>query len=170
MITYRKGSLFDAPEEVYLAHACNAQGAWGSGIAKQFYDRFPEDYDEYHEWCQTFNRTGSTLITWNKIVCLVTSEYYGSRKDSEEEILFNTQAALIDMLEQLEDRQQYDAEIHMPKINAGLFGVPWEKTEEVIRRTISIFPNMKDLKVVVWELEPIKDLSNDIFIDDGMDG
>ena len=50
-LEYVKGSVFDAPKGVILAHACNAQGSWGSGVALEFKKRFPDAYAYYHKTC-----------------------------------------------------------------------------------------------------------------------
>lgn len=51
-IKYIKGSLFDAPEGYILTHACNAQGVWGSGIAKEFKKRKPLAFKNYNLFCK----------------------------------------------------------------------------------------------------------------------
>lgn len=159
MIEYRTGSLFNAPSGVILAHACNAKGVWGSGIAKQFKERFPDNYNEYSFHC---NRkcwsarpeilVGTTLLLdmqrpnlegWAGIACLITSKGYGSMLDPQDEILSATAAALVSLRLQV----NLPVEVHMPKINSGLFGIPWRATEKVIESLLEAFPQMK---VVVW--------------------
>lgn len=49
MITYKKMSLFDAPKETIIVHACNSQGMWGSGIAKPFAQNYPVSYESYKD-------------------------------------------------------------------------------------------------------------------------
>ena len=53
MIQYKKMSLFDAPENSIITHACNAQGVWGSGIAKEFKKRYSNAFEVYYEHCNT---------------------------------------------------------------------------------------------------------------------
>ncbi|KAJ5901529.1 hypothetical protein N7495_002057 [Penicillium taxi] len=45
------GNLFDAPEGSALIHACNSRGIWGSGIAKEFKERYPTAYGIYRNHC-----------------------------------------------------------------------------------------------------------------------
>jgi ADP-ribose 1''-phosphate phosphatase len=128
-------------------------GAWGAGIAKEFYKRFPEDYKQYHDWCQSTLRkgrdtTGQVMITGNNIICLVTSKRYGKWKDCPTKILLNTREALDDLKDMISDCALDVEEIHMPKINAGLFKVPWEETEAVIKDVLTD----TGIKVIVYEL------------------
>jgi ADP-ribose 1''-phosphate phosphatase len=155
MIEHRKGSLFDAPDGAILAHACNAKGIWGSGIAKQFKERFPGNYDSYAWHCQRNSRpeslVGTTLLLgaeapnfegWG-IACMFTSKGYGRDVDPPEEILLSTQCAFTDLLSQA----PLGCEIHMPKINSGLFNVPWEETQYELESVLEDWPHNK---VVVW--------------------
>ncbi|KAJ5458662.1 hypothetical protein N7475_010050 [Penicillium sp. IBT 31633x] len=45
------GDLFDAPNGAALIHACNCQGAWGAGIAREFRNRYPAAYEIYRKHC-----------------------------------------------------------------------------------------------------------------------
>lgn len=149
MIVYKKGSVFDILEEnrpVILTHAVNCKGVWGSGIAKYFKDIFPSSFLHYQAQCKKYGKEnlGSTYIIRDgsvHIACMFTSDGYGENVDSEESILFNTELAIKSLLS-----KSSNMEIHMPKINSGLFNVPWEKTEEILNRCIA------EQIVVVWEV------------------
>lgn len=131
-----KGNLFDAPKGSIIVHACNAQGMWGSGIAKQFAVRYPAAYSVYQEECGLNNEpddilTGTCLIIGglhHVIGCLFTSSNYGSKVSPPKTILAHTRTAILDLIEQ----NFLNKEIHMCKINSGLFRVPWELTQEVL--------------------------------------
>ncbi|KAJ5131405.1 Appr-1-p processing [Penicillium bovifimosum] len=45
------GDLFDAPNGAALIHACNCQGTWGAGLARQFRERYPAAYEIYRKHC-----------------------------------------------------------------------------------------------------------------------
>lgn len=146
-ITYVKGDLFElAPKGAYLAHACNCQGVWGSGIAVEFRKRFPRAYADYVKcclyWSDPESILGDALDLSNNIIALMTSRDYGANKDSKEEILESTEEALKDFCRYTENET-----LHMPKINSGLFGVPWEETEAILKKFDG------KLKFVVYELE-----------------
>lgn len=127
MIFYKKGSLFEAPKHSILVHACNAQGVWGSGIAKAFHERFPESFKLYQTNASIGNGFVLPLENDYQVGCLVTSKNYGKRKDSKEVILQNTRTALVKLLTEYKF-----SSIHSCKFNAGLFGVPWKDTERVM--------------------------------------
>lgn len=147
---YRKGSLFKAAEpNAVLAHACNASGAWGAGIAKQFATKYPKALKEYKDWCEKNPEelVGSYLkLRDNEVViaCLFTSAGYGDQKDDEETILKNTHKAIQAFLCSI----PYRGVVNSPKINSGLFKIPWKRTEEVIKACLLDRP---DVTWVVWE-------------------
>ena len=144
-VTIVKGSLFDAPKGSIICHACNCQGVWGSGIAKQFAQRYPHAYKFYQRMC----REGGDLLglcllldTGNHIVgCLFTSANFGSKVDSVPEILDATADAIGDLIWQNTSNKP----IHMCKINSGLFGVDWKLTQEVLE-------SYPEQEFTVWEI------------------
>lgn len=136
MLKYRNGNLFDAPKNALLVHACNAKGVWGSGIAAEFKKRFPKSYEEYRRYCERKGdrAVGTAFRTWENVVCLITSRGYGSEVDSPEEVLRNTERALSSFLDQLDVAD--DLEVHSNKFNSGLFRVPWEQSEGILRQCL----------------------------------
>lgn len=135
-IEYIKSDLFTAPNTQLLVHACNCQGVWGSGVALQFKARFYTEFQAYKHLSGAFDFSdlssglehgllGKSLII-NKVGCLFTSLDYGKNVDSPEKIISATKTALEDLL------NKTTMDIAMPKINSGLFRVPWEDTERVI--------------------------------------
>lgn len=130
MVTYHVGSLFDAPKDALIGHSCNCRGRWGSGIAKEFAERFPSQYRAYVNICDANrdNLRGRAAVIpseSHQVVCLFTSRGYGATVDSVPDIVEATREALRDLTKQLPEHSV----IHLPKINSGLFGVPWELTE-----------------------------------------
>jgi ADP-ribose 1''-phosphate phosphatase len=75
------------------------------------------------------------------IACLFTSDGYADTLDPEYMILHNTESAVKQLFE-----LSGGVNIHMPKINAGLFKVPWEKTEAIINKYVPSYQN-----VTIWE-------------------
>lgn len=152
-LIYKKISLFDTPEDSVLVHACNGKGAWGSGIAKEFKKRFPEAYKQYSNYCKEFGFVGmAQLITatdpegssyW--IGNLINSAGYGSILDTEDEIMVNTVLAINNLCFQLESKGLNT--IYSNKFNSGLFKVPWEKTEAIIK----VFVNRYNLTWIVCD-------------------
>ena len=138
-IKYIEDDLFTA--KGFLGHACNCQGVWGSGVAKQFKERFFTEYLIYNAYSRLLyshsepeigifdedsQALGTTFIV-NRIVCLFTSLNYGDKVDAPEKILENTKNALTDL-----NLFGVVKELNIPKINSGLFKVPWEETEKIL--------------------------------------
>jgi ADP-ribose 1''-phosphate phosphatase len=152
-LIYKQGDLFKAEGNVIFTHACNCQGRWGRGIALQFKERYPQAYEVYQDVCQNkdVNPLGRSLVIKDgddlPISCLFTSSHY-SPPDSPEEIAANTLTSALELIKQVP--MYYSGyEIHSPKINAGLFKVPWAKTENVILEALQD----TDVTWVVWEYE-----------------
>lgn len=157
-IVYNKGSLFDAAKDKnILVHACNCQGVWGSGIAKEFKTLYKEYFEMYREACDEAKAddrdiSGTAQVfsiptTDFEIGCLFTSYDYGDKKDSELTILRNTELAIRDLLSIARLwKSEGTIQVHSPKINAGLFAVPWDKTEKIIDEAIKD----KDVEWTVW--------------------
>lgn len=137
-LVYVNGSLFDAPLTSILVYACNTQGVWGSGIARVFKEKFPVSYKEYNSYCknQPGKIAGRSLITSEGIGCLMTSEGYGNNVNPEAEILVNSLMALEDLLDSGE------TEFASNRFNAGLFAVPWQRTEKILKLVLADHPNI----------------------------
>lgn len=143
----KKMSLFDAELGSILVHACNAQGVWGSGIAKEMKERFPIAFRHYNAMCSMYQMVGDIDITFDNnygVASIVTSENYGSKVDSPEDILVNTTICLNELCKKLDK----SAIIYSNKFNSGLFNVPWENTEAILK----VFINKYDLNWTVCEL------------------
>ena len=138
-LIYKKMSLFDAPKGSILVHACNAKGVWGAGIAKEMKKKFPNAYEHYHIDCLQRNMTSRFDYQYDAgyyIASLVTSKDYGVYVDSPEEILLNTSKALVDFITYVLDN---DHPIYSNKFNSGKFHVPWEQTEDILKRFVKAF-------------------------------
>jgi ADP-ribose 1''-phosphate phosphatase len=139
MITYIKDNLFFASSTQLLVHACNCKGMWRSGIAQVFRSSYTNEYYIYKTYCEKnlistdieYSKIlGSSLII-NRVGCLFTSYNESNKPDPVELIILNTRKGLQDLL------SKTTMDIAMPKINSGLFKVPWEQTEAILKE----FPN-----------------------------
>lgn len=159
MITYVKQSLFDAPKDSIIVHACNSQGMWGSGIAKEFALRYPHSYDQYKMDCAEKNRERGTGCGTGRLSFfhvdephwvgwIITSHNYGPYKDSPEQIKVNTTLALRELCQTLhrahpkDEHETYD--VYSNKFNSGLFSVPWEESELILKTVL------RDFKRINW--------------------
>lgn len=159
MISLQQISLFDAPKESVIVHACNSQGVWGSGIAKPFKDKYPHSFADYNNFCTVANRERGTacgraaLSSFHEseshwVGWIVTSHDYGLAKDSRELIKIHTTMALMELCKKIymgHPRDEFETiNVYSNKFNSGLFGVPWAESE-LILRTI-----LKDYKRINW--------------------
>jgi len=161
MIQERQGDLFNVmtldeyDENTVLLHACNCMGVWGSGIAVEFRRRFPDAEREYRQICQKntvhslkLDVYGKGIVLTGNVGCLFTSRSYGKDKDDIASIVSATYDAVLDM----DSRLDRKVKVHSPKINAGLFGVPWQETKDVLDKALAQAKNIEEW--MVWSLKP----------------
>lgn len=144
MIVDVQGNLFDAEKGSLLVHACNTEGVWGAGVAAQFARIYPQYLKAYEAHCQAYgkNLLGKCLILegkYHKVGCLFTSSGFGRKLLTQDEILSNTRKSLLDLLNQVPHTEV----VNMPRINSGLFRVPWELTREVLEE-------FSDKEIKIW--------------------
>lgn len=170
LIKYVRGDLFSAvttAKPVLLVHACNCLGVWGGGIAAIFKRKYPGSYKLYNEYCKKHSKNPESILGTSLlvpavqqenviVVCLFTSVI---GQESPHEIAKNTEMAMLDLKnklqhpemigdlhvqEMLKDAIGKELSVNMPKINSGIFGVPWEFTEDALEKA--------DMKCTVYEL------------------
>ncbi|CAH6720847.1 ADP-ribose 1''-phosphate phosphatase [[Candida] jaroonii] len=158
MINYIKADLFShtGPGVKVFLHACNCKGSWGAGVATAFKKHFPSTYDVHRQYCHQFKSHSSDLLGKCQLIknsptdkgfvqlgecfvaCAFTSDGFGRNVLPPQDILKYTEISLRDLESQLKalDVESYDGKpvVNLPKINSGLFGVPWEDTEEILKR------------------------------------
>lgn len=137
MITYVKGDLFSA--KCALLHACNCRQQWGNGVARTFANKFPRAYDAHKKHKASLGGIQVIDCDTQPIVCLFTSHGYGHSVDPVDKILQNTELSLSALGLHYLGKQ---VQIASPKINAGLFRVPWGKTEKLIESFLDANPNV----------------------------
>lgn len=148
-IIYKKMSLFDAPKKSIIVHAVNCQGVWGSGIAKEFKEKYPHSYRSYKNDCDTHRKqfllgysglSGNYVEEHHWIGWLYTSENYGDKKDSKEVIKINTTLAVKALCQHACNWDEHN--IYSNKFNSGLFDVPWEETELILNIVLKHYPKI----------------------------
>lgn len=159
MVSYKTMSLFDAPKDCVIVHACNSQGVWGSGIAKAFKEKYPHSFVVYNRFCSIANQERGTacgrasLSTFHDdephwVGWIVTSHNYGPLKDSPEQIKINTTLALAEFCRKVytaHPPEEYPTiDVYSNKFNSGLFNVPWEDSELILNTVL------KDFKRINW--------------------
>lgn len=144
-LIHHRGSLFDAPPDALLAHAVNCKGVWGYGIAKQFKERFPDEFKAYQLLCQVHKDAlvGTARILSPRVAVLFCSRGYGKQKDSQEDILnYITYAARDLIWKGRGQAAEYSGPVHMPRICSGAFKVPWSSVEARLKSILELMPSL----------------------------
>jgi O-acetyl-ADP-ribose deacetylase (regulator of RNase III) len=151
-VEYRDGDLF-ASGLPALAHGCNCAGVMGAGIAVGFRDRWPAMYREYRRSCLDGKFQPGGLYVWHTFA-----------PDGESgQVIFNlmTQpapgipaelSAVKSAVTAMTDWAQWHGvpAVGMPRIGAGLGGLPWPQVAEVIEEVAG----PSEVRVVVFTLPP----------------
>ncbi|CCE61496.1 hypothetical protein TPHA_0A04210 [Tetrapisispora phaffii CBS 4417] len=175
-IRYYKGNILNAVKHPrIIIQSCNCNGSWGGGIAYQLATHYPRAEDMYVRICSQYNNAllGKCVLIPSYedenqlIACLFTSSFGGASHDTSSDILKYTKLALLQLNKMIRtDDLLIDKEIsstietmtddirkplskyslEMPKINSGIFGVPWEKSEAILKEFEA------ELEFVVYEL------------------
>lgn len=151
MLKYESISLFDAPEKSIIVHGCNARGVWGSGIAKEFAEKYPESRKDYKEFCNKYDEAGFGGLSRNHfnekhwVGWLITSYSYGDSVDHPDIIKTQTCMALMHFCKEIMSWHpgQEKITIYSNKFNSGLFKVPWKDTENILKLVLRKFPNIE---------------------------
>lgn len=145
MITYIKyGDIFDLPDIHCYAHGCNCAGAMGKGIAVQFKNKYPDMYLQYKKRCKQGEFNLGDIFEYQSDNDHIFN--LGTQKDWRTKATLEAlRTAILKMLESA-SKQNIKA-IAMPKIGAGLGGLPWESVKSVLEELALLFPET-DLVVV----------------------
>lgn len=138
MIKYIKGDLLESTCDV-IAHGVNCSGGFGSGIAGQIRQRWPDVWTNYG---RKFMTPGWKLGDVQFVKCYMpdrlfliancaTQQYYG--KMAKHGVVYVSYPAVERvMIELYEYHQETGADIAIPKIGAGLAGGDWAIIESII--------------------------------------
>lgn len=62
MIIYKRNeSIFDS-SAAFIVNPVNCKGVMGAGLAEEFKNRFPDNFDYYHNYCSVSSPVGGDLI------------------------------------------------------------------------------------------------------------
>lgn len=146
-ITYRKGDLLASNLKV-IAHGCNCQGKFVSGIALQIRNTYPNVYEVYRLKYQVLGLELGTILPVRTldgriVVNCMTQHNCGNdgRVYVDYDAVDKCMAAINSNV------QNWDVpEVGFPKIGAGLGGGDWNRIEDIIVR------NAKNFIPVVYTL------------------
>jgi O-acetyl-ADP-ribose deacetylase (regulator of RNase III) len=126
---FLKGDLFHHENLQAFAHGCNCAGAMGKGIAIEFRSRLPRMYDEYKKRCTEGRFTLGDVFTWTEgnqtVFNLGTQKTWKTKAD-----LLAVETAVRRMVHIAE--QNGIKRVGLPRIGAGLGGLPWEQVRSLI--------------------------------------
>lgn len=133
MIVFGSGDIFATPADAY-AHGVNCAGAMGAGIALEFKRQFREMYEDYRMWCEDGVLKLGHIFVWDAdeviVYNLATQAHYRTKAT-----LPAVQSALEAMVEDAEELGL--KRVALPRIGAGLGGLPWEQVKAVMRQVLA---------------------------------
>ena len=141
-LTFLQGDLFLSRAQT-LAHGANCRGRMHAGVAVEFRRRFPRMYKEYKRRCHSQLLLPGDYFLWKDnqpwILNLATQAETGGA----------TQAFVRQCLVRLAGGYADEGitSIAMPRIAAGLGGLPWEDVRNLIVETLGELP----IAVFVYE-------------------
>lgn len=151
MIRLVRGSIFDSDAEA-LVNAVNTVGVMGKGLALQFKQRYPRNYQLYREACRN-NQVclGKMLVVptnqvtnpkW--IINFPTKTHW--REPSQ---LSYIERGLVDLVQQV---SFYGINsLAVPALGAGLGGLDWEDVKAMLLRYLSAL----NIPVTIYEPWPL---------------
>lgn len=151
VIEERVGDLFQAADVDAIAHGCNCAGAMGRGIAVEFRTRWPTMYSEYKKLCVEGRFTPGDVMpwkieepeSWEWVYNLGTQKHW--RAKATPIAIENSVRA---MIEHASDHGVL--RIAMPRVGAGLGGLPWEAAREALHSAIA----ESSCTLVIYSLPP----------------
>ena len=145
MIEAVKGNLLKADAEA-LVNTVNCIGVMGKGIALQFKQAFPNNFDAYQKACKTGEvkpgamfvfKTGSMFIP-KYIINFPTKRHW--RDNSKADDIETGLDALVQEIKQLNIQS-----IAMPPLGCGLGGLNWNIVRPMIEKAFEVLPEVRVL-------------------------
>lgn len=152
MIKYTKGNLLDSNSEA-LVNTVNTVGVMGKGIALQFKNRFPNNYNIYRDACRTGSlRTGQVLVVQEgdllnqrTIINFPTKAHWKNKSEYS-----YIETGLIALKSAIEKHQINS--IAIPPLGCGNGGLDWGVVK------IMIEEKLNDLPIDICIYEPNNDI------------
>ncbi len=146
-IIYKEGNLLDAPE-VFIAHGCNAQGKFRSGVAGQIRDKYPLAYEKYMGMPKGLGQVGFVVIDNTRVIInCITQQYYGY--DGKKYVSYEALEHAVDCINSMAKGSQLlrghcgfpeaMTTVAFPLIGAGLAGGQWEMIANIIENRAVFF-------------------------------
>jgi len=148
MTKFTRGNLLEADVEA-LVNAVNTVGVMGKGIALQFRQAFPENYEAYRRACKSgevrigkmFVVSTGYLTNPRYIINFPTKRHW--RDKSKLEYIRDGLKDLIYIV-----KKKNISSIAIPPLGCGLGGLRWEDVRPLI---IEVFKSVPNMEVLVYE-------------------
>lgn len=143
------GDIFDS-DASYIGHGVNCCGVMGAGIAKQFRERFPHNYNNYRAVCQSGSLTpgnfmvvpeqrenGATVL----VVNFASQEKPGA--DASYEWLFSSLYRFAVKASREITLNLYGHRVAIPEIGCGIGGLDFNLAAKVIQLVEELVPSIE---------------------------
>lgn len=149
-IKYVSGDIFDCEAEA-IVNTINCVGVMGRGLALQFKNKYPENFQAYQQACKLGGvQTGKMFVFQNNqpsspryIINFPTKEHW--RNNSKIEYIETGLQDLISVIQ-----QNHIQSIAIPPLGAGLGGLDWQLVKQKIEHSLSHLDN-----VDIYVYEPV---------------
>ena len=157
---HKYGNLFDT-DAPYIGHGVNTYGVMGAGIAKEFKERYPENFIKYELACQNGSLLpGMYMVNYDRdqknsgrtsLVVNFASQDQPGRHARYSWVLksFATWAERATSWGML---KTWRAHIAIPEIGCGIGGLEWPVVEDIIKAVEACYP----VEFEVWHYEERK--------------
>lgn len=150
MLELKQGNLLKEDAEV-LVNAVNCVGVMGKGIALQFKQAFPENFQQYKKACDAkelqpgrmFTVPTGKLFTPKYIINFPTKSHWKSQSKIED--IHTGLKALV-----LEVQQLGITSIAIPALGCGNGGLDWVEVKHLIE---SAFAELPEVRAIIFEPE-----------------
>jgi O-acetyl-ADP-ribose deacetylase (regulator of RNase III) len=155
MLRFTTGNLLDSSAEA-LVNTVNTVGVMGKGIALQFKQVFPHNFEVYRQAClngqlktgQVLPVKDSDLIMGERLIINFPTKQHW-KMPSQYEYVESGLNALVAYLNQNRVKG-----LALPALGCGNGGLDWRRVKRIIEKHLS------DLELSVWVYEPNKITSN----------
>ena len=149
MIEYRAGNIFDEDVEA-LVNPVNCVGVMGAGLAKQFRQRYPQNYTSYFQACRRGEMVPGHLHIYDikdadknpKYIINFPTKRHWKNKSRIEDI----ELGMSELTKQM--KKLGINSIAIPALGAGLGGLKWFEVKKVIEKYVKTLPSKKFILLI----------------------
>lgn len=139
MLKFTSGNLFHSKAEA-LVNAVNTVGVMGKGLALQFKEKFPQNYQAYREACKNEELVVGKIFTFEEngqwIINFPTKKHW--RGKSKYGYIEEGLKSLVTFLEESPIKS-----IALPPLGCGYGDLTWEKVKEMFENYLTHLENIE---------------------------